>query len=89
MAYKITEDCIACGNCESECLNHAITEGENQYVIAPEKCTECVGFRETARCAEICPLGIPTLDPENHENHEQLLTKWKKLHPGEIPACPN
>ncbi len=86
MAYKITNDCIACGCCEPECLNHAISEGDNQYVITPEKCTECVGFRETARCAEICPLGVPILDPDHQETHEQLLAKWKKLHPGKNPV---
>ena len=29
------------------------------------KCTECMGFRETARCAEICPIGAPAADSIN------------------------
>ncbi|MFA5451537.1 MAG: 4Fe-4S binding protein, partial [Dehalococcoidales bacterium] len=28
MAYKITDDCISCGACETECPNNAISEGE-------------------------------------------------------------
>ena len=47
MAYKITEDCISCGACEPECKNEAITEGEEIYIINPDKCTECVGWFET------------------------------------------
>jgi len=82
MAYKISSDCLACGVCQIECLNKAISEGDNAYTIDPEKCTECVGFRESARCAEICPVGAPIPDPEVKENHKQLMNKWKKLHPG-------
>ena len=26
MAYKITDECISCGACESECKNAAISE---------------------------------------------------------------
>jgi len=82
MAYKINSDCLACGVCQVECLNKAISEGDNAYTIDPEKCTECVGFRESARCAELCPVGAPIPDPEVKENHKQLMNKWKKLHPG-------
>ena len=82
MAYKISSDCLACGVCQVECLNNAISEGDNAYIIDPEKCTECVGFRESARCAEICPVGAPIPDPAVKETHKQLMNKWKKLHPG-------
>ena len=87
MAYKITEDCISCGACEAECKNEAISEGETQYVIDPDKCTECVGVAASPRCAEVCPIDdccIP--DPDHEETKEQLLEKWRKLHPGEEPA---
>jgi len=43
MAYKITDDCISCGACKFECKNEAIFEGEETFVIDPDKCTECVG----------------------------------------------
>ena len=35
MAYKITDECIACGTCASECPVEAITEGDGMY-LAPE-----------------------------------------------------
>lgn len=56
MAFKITDECISCGACEPECPNQAISEGETIYEIDPEKCTECVGFYDTQKCAEICPV---------------------------------
>ncbi len=36
--------------CELECPVEAISEGVDQYVIDPEKCTDC------GACAEICPV---------------------------------
>jgi len=85
MAYKITDDCISCGVCESECPNDAISEGEIN-VIDPEKCTECVGSYESSKCASICPVEACVPDPDHKENHEQLMEKWQKLHPGETLA---
>lgn len=86
MAYKITDECIKCGSCELECSNFAISEGETTYVIDPDRCTECVGAYESSRCAEICPLGAPVPDPGHVESREQLLEKWRSLHPGKTPA---
>ncbi|MDD4859732.1 MAG: YfhL family 4Fe-4S dicluster ferredoxin [Dehalococcoidales bacterium] len=85
MAYKITEECISCGACESECPNAAIKEGETTYVIDPEKCTECVGSFESSQCAEVCPVSAPQPDPDRKESRDALLARWKKLHPGENP----
>jgi ferredoxin len=50
MAYKITEECVACGTCEPECPVQAISEGDHAYVIDPELCSEC------GACAEVCPV---------------------------------
>ena len=86
MAYKITDECISCGACEPECPNEAISEGETIYVIDPDKCSECVGSFAASQCAEICPVDAPQPDPEHQETKEQLLEKWKRLHPGETPA---
>ena len=86
MAYKITEECVACASCELDCPNQAISEGENTYVIDPDMCTECVGSYESSRCAEICPVEAPVPDPAHKETREQLLDKWRKLHPGKTPA---
>lgn len=52
MAYKITDECIACGACAANCPVEAITEGE-KYVIDPDKCISC------GACAENCPVGAP------------------------------
>ena len=65
MAYKITEDCVKCGSCELECPNQAIYEGDEQYLIDPDKCKECVGSYESPRCAEICPVDAPVPDPDH------------------------
>ena len=86
MAYKITDECISCGACEPECPNTAISEGEIIYVIDPDKCTECVGSYESSKCVEICPVDCCVPDPEHTESREQLLEKWRGLHPGETPA---
>ncbi|HBR29080.1 MAG TPA: ferredoxin [Firmicutes bacterium] len=53
MAYKINDDCISCGVCEPECPVEAISEGEDKYVIDPEKCTDC------GACADVCPVDAP------------------------------
>jgi ferredoxin len=87
MAYKITEECISCGACEPECANEAISEGSEIYVIDPAKCTECVGNYESPKCVEVCPVDCCVPDPAHKESREQLLEKWKKLHPGETPAA--
>jgi ferredoxin len=85
MAFMISEECISCGACETECPNQAISEGETIYIISSEKCTECVGSHETQRCAEMCPVDSCVLDPERKESKEELLEKWRTLHPGETP----
>ena len=55
MAYKISDDCISCGTCASECPMGAISEGEEHYQIDPEVCTEC------GTCADVCPTGAISL----------------------------
>jgi len=49
MAYKINEDCIACGSCIDECPTEAISEGDT-YKIDPEMCSDC------GACAAACPV---------------------------------
>ena len=85
MAYFIEEDCISCGACEPECPNEAISEGDPIYVIDPSKCTECVGSYESSRCVEVCPVECCKPDPNHSETRDQVIEKWKKLHPGEEP----
>jgi ferredoxin len=49
MAYKITDECLACGACVDECPNEAISEDDPIYIIDAEKCDDC------ATCVESCP----------------------------------
>jgi len=49
MAYFITDECVACGACESECPESCITAGDDIYVIDENECTDC------GTCAESCP----------------------------------
>ena len=53
MAYKITDDCTACGLCLEECPTGAISEGKEKYSISPDDCTDC------GACAEVCPVDAP------------------------------
>jgi ferredoxin len=86
MAYYITEDCISCAACEPECPNQAIKEGEKIFIINPDKCTECVGSYKSSHCAEVCPVDSCHPDPKHPETKEQLLNKWRGLHPGKEPS---
>lgn len=52
MAYRINEECLACGACESECPVGAISEGDI-FVIDEETCTAC------GACADVCPVAAP------------------------------
>ncbi|MBQ2945368.1 MAG: 4Fe-4S binding protein [Clostridia bacterium] len=53
MAYIISDDCIACGACASECPVEAISEGDGKYVINADACIDC------GNCAETCPVDAP------------------------------
>jgi len=86
MSFKISEDCFCCGMCVRVCKNNAIVEGESQYVIDPDLCTECVGWFKSPRCTSICLEYYPVPDPAHKESREELLTKWRKLHPGMTPT---
>ncbi|MGP0061493.1 MAG: 4Fe-4S dicluster domain-containing protein [Beijerinckiaceae bacterium] len=57
MPFKIVaSQCTSCTACEAECPNTAISEKGGKFVIDPEKCTECVGFYDSAQCAAVCPI---------------------------------
>lgn len=51
MAREIGFDCIKCGTCENVCPTGAISEGEDMYIIDPEKCMDC------SACENVCPMG--------------------------------
>jgi ferredoxin len=51
MAYVISDECVSCGTCESECPAGAISQGDDHYVIDADSCMEC------GTCADACPTG--------------------------------
>ncbi len=96
MSLMITEECINCGACETECPNDAIYPGGEEYelngdkltalsqdfyYVVPEKCTECVGFHDSEQCVSVCPADCCVKDPNHEEARDALLEKAKALHP--------
>ena len=53
MAYKISDDCVACGACAEACPTSAISEGDGTYVIDADTCVDC------GSCADACPVDAP------------------------------
>lgn len=79
MALMITDDCINCDVCESECPNEAIYQGELIYEIYPNKCTECVGHFDEPQCRQVCPVDCIPVNPDKIETREQLVAKFQVL----------
>jgi len=50
MAYRISDECTACGECEAKCPAKAITAKDKGYCIDADRCNEC------GSCADICPV---------------------------------
>ena len=50
MAYKITDECTACGSCMDSCPSDAINEGDEKFTIDEELCIDC------GSCVEVCPV---------------------------------
>jgi len=77
VALLITEECINCDVCEPECPNQAIAQGENIYVIDPDRCTECVGHFAQPQCVEVCP--VDCIVAGRVETRDQLELKYQAL----------
>ena len=50
MAYKIGENCVACGACAAQCPVEAISDAGSKYEINPDVCVSC------GACAAQCPV---------------------------------
>ena len=50
MAFRITDECAACGTCVDACPVEAIKEGD-VYEIDQDVCIEC------GSCVDVCPMG--------------------------------
>jgi len=87
MALMITDECINCDVCEPECPNEAISMGEDYYVIAPDKCTECVGHFDSPQCVQVCPVECIPINPVHVETPEQLMAKYRRLLGLDKPAA--
>ncbi len=79
MALLINDECVNCGVCEPECPNEAISEGEDIYVIDPDKCTECVGHYDEPQCVDVCPVDCIPADPDHTESKEELQAKYERI----------
>ncbi len=96
MAMKVDpENCIDCGACIDPCPNHAVLTGDetwesdgvtnaalsDKHFIAPDRCTECVGYYDAPQCVEACPVDCITKDAAHEESREVLEAKAKRLKP--------
>jgi ferredoxin len=80
MAMKITEECINCAACETECPNEAIHAADPVFVIEADRCTECVGAHDTPQCVGVCPTDCIIQDPARVESKELLLERYHQMH---------
>lgn len=53
MAYNISDKCIKCGACASQCPMNCITEGDDRYIIDENTCISC------GTCRAACPVEAP------------------------------
>jgi len=56
MAFKISDSCVSCGACASECPVGSIKQGDTQFDIDASSCIDC------GNCANVCPVGA--ISPE-------------------------
>ncbi|MFN0170322.1 MAG: 4Fe-4S binding protein [Bryobacteraceae bacterium] len=54
MAYFITDNCTACGDCLTVCPTDAIRPSQDRPRIVRDLCTECVGFSSAPQCVPVC-----------------------------------
>jgi len=78
MSLKINDDCTSCDACVSACPNDAISAGDVIYVIAADRCTECVGAEDTPQCQLVCPADA--IVAGTSESHDALLARYHALH---------
>ncbi|TCT06281.1 YfhL family 4Fe-4S dicluster ferredoxin [Paralcaligenes ureilyticus] len=79
MALRITDECINCDVCETQCPNQAISMGPDIYIINPDMCTECVGHFGEPQCQVVCPVDCIEVDPQHQESQAVLLARFQAL----------
>lgn len=56
MALQIVDSCVNCWACVDLCPNDAIYQDTPHFLVAEDKCTECLGDQAVPQCAAICPI---------------------------------
>ncbi len=54
--YIVADECISCGDCESECPTESIAMGKIVFEINAGTCKECEGEHDSPKCVELCPI---------------------------------
>jgi ferredoxin len=68
------------GSIDAQEEQEPIGIGDQYFYIAPDKCTECVGFHPEPMCAIACPTDACVPDDDRQETEEVLLAKKDSLH---------
>jgi len=50
MAHVIEEECVSCDLCTDLCPEKCISDGEEMFVIDPDRCTDC------GECVTVCQI---------------------------------
>ncbi len=79
MSLIISEECIACDACVSECPVEAISADDPIYVIDSDRCVECISYYDDPICVEVCPSDCISLDKDNPESRQDLELKNKQI----------
>jgi ferredoxin len=64
MTCTITNKCVSCEACLSQCPTGAIEQINGKFSINPNLCNDCVGFYGVPQCTAGCPTNggcVPSL----------------------------
>ncbi len=56
MAHVISDECISCGSCASQCPVSAIHEGDGKFEVDADACIDC------GACESGCPVNAITAE---------------------------
>lgn len=84
MPYTITDNCISCQRCLSDCPTNAIQTDGSSVWIDVSLCNQCQGSHGVAQCWAVCPTNegcVPlstgtTAVPLNAETSTEYWNYW-------------